>query len=182
MSRSSTMMSLSETLSEEANKLYSLTPTDLFHYIWPLSCPMESKTPMADNKPRCEGRPKSAIASITKVATQPLVDTDTSVRSVEATIMDNKIVDQPPRIELYGMQPKYLRYNVWNPDGNLAITTPEWTENAVPLLQPPSVQLMHPIVNEMITKNPDLFKIVRALSGRKRVIYRNQRFVGNRTS
>ena len=95
-----------------------------------------------------------------KVAAVPLVDIDTSVRNVEALTTDKLPARQPQRVEFYGMRPKYLRYNVWDPEGNLAITTAEWTETAKPLPRPPPVQLMHPVVGETVSKHPDLFKIV----------------------
>lgn len=58
------------------------------------------------------------------------------------------------------MRPKYLRYNVWDPNGNLAMTTAEWTERAIPLPRPSPEQLMHPILSQTVANNPELFKIV----------------------
>ena len=69
-------------------------------------------------------------------------------------------VGRPQRIEFYGLRPKYLRYNVWDPEENLAITTAEWTHTANPLPRPPNMQLMHPVVSKTVAEHSNLFKII----------------------
>jgi hypothetical protein len=104
---------------------------------------------------------KSSVTDLmTKGARQQTVDTDMPVRHAVAQLMENIIAMLPPGIELAGKRPKYLRYHIWDPDGAVAETAVEWTEQAKPLPRPSSVQLMHPVIHETITKNPSLFKIV----------------------
>lgn len=121
---------------------------------------MESNIPALLGNHRVAGRERAVTVSTTRDAIVPPVDTDTSAKRAETLDMESPTVDQPPRIKLYGMRPKYLRYNVWDPDGNLAITTAEWTETAKPLPRPPPEQLMHPVIGKTISENPGLFKIV----------------------
>jgi hypothetical protein len=49
---------------------------------------------------------------------------------------------------------------VWDPEGNLAMTTAEWTETARPLPRPSPVQLMDPVVSKTVSQHPELFEIV----------------------
>ncbi|KAJ3503737.1 hypothetical protein NLJ89_g8304 [Agrocybe chaxingu] len=56
--------------------------------------------------------------------------------------------------------PRYLRYNVWDPESDLSPTTAEWTESAIPLPRPPASALNDPTVAKTIRDNPHLFKIV----------------------
>ena len=60
----------------------------------------------------------------------------------------------------HGMQPKYLRYNVWDPASDFTPTTADWTETAAPLPRPPQSELNNPIVTKTIREYPDLFRIV----------------------
>jgi hypothetical protein len=80
-------------------------------------------------------------------------------KPAEAQLMEKRLAP-PPGIELYGMRPKYLRYNIWDPEGNLATTTAEWTEQAKPLPRPSSEQLMHPVMRATIMAHPELFTII----------------------
>lgn len=101
---------------------------------------------------------KPATASIVANAEAPLANIDTSVKTAENLDMGNQHV--PRRIEEYGMRPKYLRYNVWDPEGILPITTADWTETALPLPRPPLCEIENVVVQETINKHPNLFKIV----------------------
>lgn len=58
------------------------------------------------------------------------------------------------------MRPKYLRYNVWDPDSEFSPNTSDWTETAEPLEGPPQSELDDEIVTKTIRENPDLFRIV----------------------
>jgi hypothetical protein len=110
-------------------------------------------------KPRKE-KPKSVTDSTTKDVVVSAAVTNTPAKLVEVQITASQHANLPQRIELCGMRPRYLRYNVWDPNEKHTLTTAEWTETAKPLPRPSPEQLMHPVVRETIEKNPELFKIV----------------------
>jgi hypothetical protein len=56
------------------------------------------------------------------------------------------------------MRPKYLRYNMWDPDGNLPVATADWTETA--LSRPPQAELSNPTVMRTIVLHLELFTII----------------------
>ena len=58
-----------------------------------------------------------------------------------------------------GMKPRYLRYNIWDPDTDLSANTSDWTLTAKPLEGPPQSALDNESVTKTINENPDLFKI-----------------------
>ena len=60
----------------------------------------------------------------------------------------------------YGMKPKYLRYNVWNPESDFSPSTSDWTLTAEPLEGPPQSELDDENVKRTIKENPHLFKII----------------------
>ena len=59
-----------------------------------------------------------------------------------------------------GMKPRYLRYNIWDPNTDLSANTSDWTLTAKPLEGPPQSALDDESVTKTINENPDLFKIV----------------------
>ena len=59
-----------------------------------------------------------------------------------------------------GMRPKYLRYNIWDPDSDFSPNTADWTLTAKPLEGPPQTALDDETVTKTINENPYLFKIV----------------------
>jgi hypothetical protein len=61
--------------------------------------------------------------------------------------------------EVYGLQPKYLRHNIWDEDHALSPTTAEWSEHAKPLPRPPLSELLNPISSKTIANHPELFQI-----------------------
>lgn len=61
---------------------------------------------------------------------------------------------------VHGMVPKYLRYNVWDPESNFTPNTAVWTEVAEPLVGPPPCVLDDDEVTKTIQENSYLFKIV----------------------
>jgi len=67
-----------------------------------------------------------------------------------------KVINAPE----HGMQPKYLRYNVWDPTSDFTPTTADWTEMATPLSRPPLSELVNPIATKTIREHPDLFKVI----------------------
>ena len=143
------------------NRLYLPTLTSSPPSIRPLSYQTGSNMATeGEDLSNHEESPKSVTDLMQKVVPAPVAGTAMRVKSVEAPTMVNSAVGHPQRIEFYGMRPKYLRYNIWDPDGNLAVTTAEWTHTAKPLPRPPSVQLMQPIVSDTVSKHSHLFKIV----------------------
>ena len=61
--------------------------------------------------------------------------------------------------EIYGLQPKYLRHNLWDQSSSLSPTTAEWSETAKPLPRPPSSEFLNPFAIQTIANNPDLFQV-----------------------
>ena len=158
---SSSTTSQSGTLFGEGNRLYSPTHSGSVPFTQPLLCQTGSNTQTEDERlNQHEESPQRAIGLMTKDVIAPAASSVTPAGHVEVPTMERLPVGQPQRIELYGMRPKYLRYNVWDPEGNLAVTSAEWTETAKPLPRPPPIQLMDPIVSKTIAENPDYFKIV----------------------
>ena len=62
--------------------------------------------------------------------------------------------------EVYGLQPKYLRHNLWDQSSSLSPTTAEWSETARPLPRPSPSDLSNPFATKTIADNPDLFQIL----------------------
>jgi hypothetical protein len=61
--------------------------------------------------------------------------------------------------EIYGLQPKYLRHNLWEQGSTLSPTTGEWSEHAKPLPHPPLSEIMNPVPSQTIADNPYLFQV-----------------------
>lgn len=62
--------------------------------------------------------------------------------------------------EIFGLQPKYLRHNLWQEGSAPSPTTAEWSEQARPLPRPPLSEVFHPIAAKTIADNPNLFQII----------------------
>ncbi|RDB25644.1 hypothetical protein Hypma_006531 [Hypsizygus marmoreus] len=60
----------------------------------------------------------------------------------------------------HGLQPKYLRYNIWRVDGSFTPSSADWTVHAKPLPSPPLSELNDPIVTKTINDNPSLFAVI----------------------
>jgi hypothetical protein len=58
------------------------------------------------------------------------------------------------------MRPKYLRYNLWDPESDFTPNTADWTLTAEPLEGPPQSALDDEPVKKTINENPHLFKVV----------------------
>ena len=86
------------------------------------------------------------------------VSTDISARTVASLAMDRKPAWTAPN-ELYGLQPKYSRHNLWDDSSILSQTTAEWSERAKPLPRPPLSESSNPITTKTITDHPDLFQV-----------------------
>jgi len=101
---------------------------------------------------------RSVTDSMPENVVAQTVGIDTSAKDAVSLGTANPRV--PARIEQSGWRPKYLRYNIWDPDGSLPTSTSEWTETALPLPRPPPEELYDPTAMATIAKNPDLFKVV----------------------
>jgi hypothetical protein len=112
--------------------------------------------PLAD-----PGQKSATSSTLERVpSAMPIVTTDTFAKAALNLDMADMPAQKRSEDEVYGMRPKYLRYNLWHPGSDLPVMTAEWSEQAPPLPRPPSSELNNPIVNETITKHPNLFKIV----------------------
>jgi hypothetical protein len=58
-----------------------------------------------------------------------------------------------------GLQPKYLRYNLWGADQSSPQTIAEWSETAKPLPRPPQAELEDPLINATLASFPHLFAV-----------------------
>jgi hypothetical protein len=58
------------------------------------------------------------------------------------------------------IRPKYLRYNIWDPNSEFTPNTSDWTLTAEPLEGPPQSAFDNKPVTKTIHENPHLFKIV----------------------
>jgi hypothetical protein len=151
---SSTTISPSGIWSAENNRSYSPTPTNSNDSTQPICNPTAFKTLQEPRNPpeRQEEGEKSVIGSTTENVEVLTADIDTYAKNVDNLDMDNQLV--PRRIEQTGRQPKYLRYNIWNPEGSLPTSTTEWTETALPLPRPPLNELSNQKAKDTIARNP----------------------------
>jgi hypothetical protein len=61
--------------------------------------------------------------------------------------------------EIYGLQPRYLRHNLWQDNSLLSPTTAEWSEHAAPLVRPSAAEVSNPVTSKTIGDNPGLFQV-----------------------
>lgn len=61
--------------------------------------------------------------------------------------------------DVYGLQPKYLRHNLWEQGSTLSPTTAEWSEHAKPLPRPPLSEVSNAVLSKTIADHPDLFQV-----------------------
>jgi hypothetical protein len=83
-------------------------------------------------------------------------NTNTSAKTVENQDMETKTVRKGAD-EIFGLQPKYLRHNLWQEGSSLSPTTAEWSETAKPLPHPPLLEVLNPVTSKTIADHPDLF-------------------------
>ena len=87
--------------------------------------------------------------------------TSTSAKDVGREDMENPPVQERNISEVTdGMKPKYLRYNIWDPESDFSPNTADWTLTARPLEGPPQSVLDDELVTKTINDNQYLFKIV----------------------
>jgi hypothetical protein len=149
------------------NTTSSLTTTDSLDCIPPSSC-QTGLNPRLTNLPGKSlvnriNRTKNQISvtnltpALAKIAT-PNANIATSVDC--ATNQGTaKGIAWTEANEIYGLQPKYLRHNLWEQGALLSPTMAEWSETARPLPRPPYSEIFNPITSQTIADNPDLFQV-----------------------
>ena len=73
--------------------------------------------------------------------------------------MERRVARMGPN-EIYGLQPKYLRHNLWDKELALSPTTAEWSKHASPLPWPSLSKVSNPAYLKTITDNPHLFQVL----------------------
>ena len=84
--------------------------------------------------------------------------TCTLAKSVESSTTARRTAQTGPS-EIYGLQPKYLRHNLWEESSTLSPTTAEWSERARPLVRPGLSEYANSAAVKTILDNPDLFQV-----------------------
>jgi hypothetical protein len=154
---------------QEGNMSSSLTTTDSTSYIPQSSCLTESN-PLStlraakdppDLSSRLEANQKYATNTTLGHAKTLMrnADTVTSARIARNPDTVERIAPTGGANEIYGLQPKYLRHNLWDKGSSLSPTTAEWTESARPLPRPSLAEITNPITHKTITEHPDLFQV-----------------------
>jgi hypothetical protein len=75
-------------------------------------------------------------------------------------VTEEQPVPSQSEVEVFGIRPKYLRYNLWSLDSDPKLTVAEWTQRARPLQGPSLSEFANTQACRTITDYPDLFKIV----------------------
>jgi len=103
--------------------------------------------------------PKS-VTSSTHIRDVPtaLVDIDTRAKTVEGKGTEIATATRHRENET-GLQPKYLRYNLWGADHQKLMTTAEWSETASPLPRPPDAEFKNAVSNSTLSSFPHLFAV-----------------------
>ena len=121
-------------------------------------------TPTAKNPTRLdkeeEGSKSSATSSMPEPASTPVTNASTCMpaRNVESLTTERRTAQTGPN-EIYGLQPKYLRHNLWQESSTLSPTTAEWSERARPLARPGLSEYCNDAAMKTIIENPDLFQV-----------------------
>ena len=111
--------------------------------------------------PRRRMPAEDLMARMDVVSPKKTVSTSTSARSVVREDTEKQPVPQRSISEVTdGMRPKYLRYNIWDPDSDFSPSVSDWTLTAEPLEGPPRSALDDEAVTKTLRENPHLFKIV----------------------
>ncbi|KJA22751.1 hypothetical protein HYPSUDRAFT_138649 [Hypholoma sublateritium FD-334 SS-4] len=165
----------SVTTSALDNTSSSLTTTNSPNSTPPSSClmvhePMMPNVMLTTNREAPPTQVPANLEAKSKYAAVSMAPKDAIARTANAPsdtfVTSAKNLDTRPRnatiarrSECYGLHPKYLRYNTWEP-GVFSPTTSDWTETALPLPRPSPSDLDNPVVSKTIAENPSLFKIV----------------------
>jgi hypothetical protein len=166
--KSYSMTSPYATKLREVKTSYSLTTKDLADSTPPSLCQTELN--LLRNLRRTRNPPVLPIlATNRKSATNltlgsakiptPSASTDTSARNARSRATAKRIAPTPGASEIYGLQPRYLRHNLWEKGSSLSSTTAEWSETADPLPRPPELEVSNPVYRKTIADNPNLFLV-----------------------
>jgi hypothetical protein len=98
----------------------------------------------------------SSMPELARTQTQS-ADTDTSAKTVESPVMGTKSVWKGAD-EIFGLQLKYLRHNLWQEGSSLSPTTAEWSETAKPLPRPPFHEILNPVTSRTLLIIPISFR------------------------
>jgi hypothetical protein len=89
------------------------------------------------------------------------VNMNTPARNAEKEGMEERLAPRRKTSGVTnGMRPRYLRYNIWDPNSDFSPNTSDWTLTAKLLEGPPQSALEDETVTKTLDENPDLFKIV----------------------
>lgn len=87
--------------------------------------------------------------------------TDIAASTAAKPVMARPTVEAKPiRVPNYGMIPKYLRYNHWDPSIDFSPCTSDWTLSAKALARPSASEFNNYYAMKTINENPNLFKII----------------------
>jgi len=153
----------SETTLGEDKPLYSPSATVSPIYMHPLSSQTElNSSPLQPHVARDLGDPLLTPKSVTNTTHHlgvhtALADTNTCAEIVGETIRAAAVTRHKENES--GLQPKYLRYNLWGADHQKLMTTAEWSETACPLPRPPDSEFENVITNSTLSSFPHLFSV-----------------------
>ncbi|GLB41980.1 hypothetical protein LshimejAT787_3400080 [Lyophyllum shimeji] len=124
---------------------------------------MESRVTVAggrENRPLNEPSVTDSIGR-TALTVQEIADGGTSAGSAGRAPTRSPIAAEISKSDaIYGMRPKYLRYNVWDLENPSARTMADWSETATPLPYPPLQETDNTLAQQTLADHPELFKIV----------------------
>jgi hypothetical protein len=153
---------------QEVNTSSSLTIKDSANYIPQSSCLTESNLvsnprPVKNHQDPShpELNQKYVTSSTLENARSPMLSASTATSAETARNLGTgkTIVPTAGANEIYGLQPKYLRHNLWERGSSLSPTTAEWTESARPLPRPSLAEITNPVTRKTITDHPSLFQV-----------------------
>ena len=136
-------------------------------YIRPSYYRTESSVTQITQVERSRGHPskevgnwKCATSSTLEPVNTPAMSANicTPVRNVGNLTTERRTAQTGPS-EIYGLQPKYLRHNLWEESSTLRETTAEWSERALPLVRPGLSEYVNDAAVKMISDRPDLFQV-----------------------
>ncbi|KAF8805584.1 hypothetical protein BYT27DRAFT_7224773 [Phlegmacium glaucopus] len=151
---SSCTISHSETKSALANTPFLPTPTNSLDFTPPSSCQTESNLTLPQLSPKDQAttfKPPENQTFATSSTMEP-ANSLNPIAGIDTYAKTARNQDTPARIaregaaEIYGVQPKYLRHNLWEEPSVLSPTTAEWFLYASPLPCPPLSEIMNPVV------------------------------------
>lgn len=159
---SSRTISPSETTLEVAKPSSSLierlSPTS----IQPLSSRMGLSSLPTLTKDPLQPEPRSPTkpaGSSTPCLDVPTHHADTSTHAVNVEKRDTRAQTVQIERNEAGLQPKYLRYNLWTADQEHPMTIADWSETAVPLPRPPTSEINNPAIADTLSTHSHLFSV-----------------------